>query len=204
MIQKYSSIIKTVFICAIIAAGIWFFISYKNLKEDKARNEENWKQERREDLVKFKSLELTTSQIQDYINDERKDLIEVLKMEKIKTNRIQSLLTQVLRYKDTTTTQQDFTSIIDAINKKENKKIPFVDSLRCYKIQGDLIYDDGKLTLDITNREFKNKTDVVAYWQRREWKFLFWKTRFLGKKEFTAKSFSECGDINTVKIEKAD
>ncbi|MNL86767.1 hypothetical protein D3C87_2156190 [compost metagenome] len=54
----------------------------------------------------------------------------------------------------------------------------------------------------VDDRQFHNKSDAVAYWERREWNFLGFKTRFLGKKQFTAKVFDECGESRTMKIEK--
>ena len=46
--------------------------------------------------------------------------------------------------------------------------------------------------------------DAVAFWERRQWNFLGIKTRFLGKKEMTAKIFDDCGNSTVVQIKKQE
>ena len=69
-------------------------------------------------------------------------------------------------------------------------------------IEGDVKYNDNQLTVHVTNRDFKNKSDGVVYWQRRQWKLFWFNTRILGKKEFTSKQFDQCGKTQIIKIEK--
>ena len=203
-IKSYSGIIITAVICLALGSFIWLWIDNSKLKAENARNNENWRQEVLEDSLHYKQLQLTQGQINDYLKTDNKTLLKYLQDANIKTNRIESIISQLLTYRDTTTQKTDFSALVAAINKREGMVIPFVDSTKCLVVRGNLKYKNDSLTLNVTSRDFKNKTDVVAYWQRREWKLLFWKTRFLGKKEFTAKTFSECGEIGTVKIEKAN
>jgi len=109
-----------------------------------------------------------------------------LEKDGIKVNRIKEIVSTKYNYKDT------------LIRKYVSG--PFIDSTKCLTIKG--FVDSSGVT--ITNRQFNNKTDAVAYWERNQWKFLGIKTRFLGKKQMTAKVYDECGETKTIKIEKKE
>ena len=68
-------------------------------------------------------------------------------------------------------------------------------------IKGEI---DTNGVITIKDRQFKNKMDAVAFWERRQWNFLGIKTRFLGKKEMTAKIFDDCGNSTVVQIKKQE
>ena len=68
-------------------------------------------------------------------------------------------------------------------------------------IKGYVDFSGDSLTLDIIERTFKNTTDIVAHLERREWKFLGIKTRFLGKKQAIVKTFDQCGESKTLIID---
>jgi len=96
----------------------------------------------------------------------------------------------------------DVSDILKSIVNKVPSKTPFIDTTKCQKNVGYVEYKNDSLKVVFTEKTFNNKTDAVAYWQRRQWSFLGIKTRFLGKKEFTAKNYSECGETTVMKIEK--
>jgi hypothetical protein len=203
-IKTYWSTIKIIGLCALVFSYYILYTKWQNAEEDNERNEENMRMEMNEKETGYKKLVLDKNQMIEYLNSDRSDLANTLKQNNIKVNRIESLLSQVLTYRDTSDKETDLTPLIEAINKRETLEIPFSDTSKCLTVEGNVKYENNKLKINITNREFNNKTDVVAYWKRKEWKFLFWKTRFLGKKEITAKSFSECGEVGTVRVEKAE
>jgi hypothetical protein len=71
-------------------------------------------------------------------------------------------------------------------------------------IKGSVNFDGNNLKVVITDREFKNKSNGVVYWERRQWNLLGFKTRFLGKKQFTSKVLDECGESKILQIEKKE
>lgn len=202
MLTKYSGIIKVVsyvLLAALILGLVYWVI---DLKHDSEIAELNKQMERAEQTAKFREQIEDKDGIEHYLREDNKSLANRLEMEQIKLKQINSIISQVLKYRDTASRSTDLSPLIDAITKNVPAQKPWIDSTACLVVKGNVNYENGKLSVNVTERDFNNKSDVVGYWERREWKFLFWKTRFLGKKEVTAKSFSDCGDVRTVRIEK--
>jgi hypothetical protein len=180
-------IIKNIKLLGITALIIWVVWLYKDNEFKKAENERlssNAEQLRKADSLRFSTQILSANELKQHFEYENTDLKNKLAEAGIKTDRIKEIVTVKYNYKDTLI--------------KKYPVGPFVDSSKCLVIRG---YVDSSGVI-IQNRQFKNKMDAVAYWQRREWKFLGIKTRWLGRKEMTAKVFDECGESRVIRIEK--
>lgn len=193
---------KYLLLLVLIGVGVWMYKDYQFQKAENKRQTENAQQLRRKDSVGFAEQLLSKQEINDYLEYDNKDLKLLLEQNNIRENRLQSILSNQYRYQDKTEKGYDVSGLIAAINQKREFTVPFSDTTKCMQINGNVTFKNDSLKVNITDRQFKNKTDNVVYWQHREWKFLGIKTRFLGKKEFTAKTFDQCGKSEIMKIEK--
>lgn len=194
--------IKTYLIVAGIIGAIWFFKDYQHQKSENIRQTENIENIRRSDSLKFTSQTYTRKELEDYLEYNRKDLKKFLDNQNVKLNRIQNIITQELKYKDTISRSVNLQPILDAIKNRQNMKIPVIDSTRCMIVKGFVIFENDTLSLKITDRQFKNKSDVVSYWERTQWKFLGIKTRLFGRKKATVIIKDDCGNTETFVIDK--
>lgn len=201
-ITPYIQIIKSVLIVAGIVTSIWFYKDYQFQTLENKRQSENMHQTRISDSLRFSSQILTASEIKEYLQYQNSELKKELLKDGIKLNRIESIVSSNYRYRDTTKRETDISGLVDAIQKSIPKSQEWSDTTKCQTTKGIVSFDGTKLKVIVNDREFKNKSDAVAYWERRQWKFLFIKSRFWGKKQFTAKSYNECGESQVMKIEK--
>jgi len=196
--------IKTIAIIVLFMAVVWFYKDYQYQKIENARQSENATQLRKSDSLRFTSQILTSQEIQDYLQYQNKELQQKLETDKINTNRIVSIVSSNLKYKDNTIKTTDLNNIANAIKINIPTSTPIIDSTKCLTIKGIIEFKNDSLKLKITERIFNNKIDAVAYWERKQWSFLGIKTRFLGKKQFTAVNYSDCGEAKTMLIKKKD
>lgn len=196
--------LKVIAVVLLVVCAVWFYKDYQFQKSENQRQTENAFQLRRADSLRFSSQNLTLSEIKDYLEYQNSDLKKKLENEGIKLNRIQNIVSSNYKYRDTVKKETDVSGIVDAIKNSIPKEQSWTDTTKCLTIRGNVSFDGQKLKVTVSDREFKNKSDGVAYWQRREWNFLGIKTRFLGKKEFTAKQFDECGESKVLRIEKKE
>lgn len=194
--------IKTYLIVASIVTAVVFYKDYQFQKSENIRQSSNNRQLRKYDSLKFASQTYSKKELDEYLEYTRKDLQEFLKKNKISTRRIESIISQQLKYKDTTSKIVNLQPILDAINSKKDIRLPVIDSTKCMIIKGYVAFKNDTLDLKITDRQFKNRTDVVKYWQRKQWKFLGIKTRFFGRKEVTLIIKDDCGKTETFIINK--
>jgi hypothetical protein len=194
--------LRIVLIIALIAGVIWLYKDWQFQKAENIRQTENNLQNRKYDSLRFTSQSLTKDEIKEYLQYQNPDLQKKLENNNIKLNRIESIISNLYKYKDTSTHETDVSGLITAIKSSIPKSQTWIDSTKCLTTKGIVSFDGQKLKVIVNDREFKNKSDGVAYWQRKEWSLFGIKTRFLGKKEFTAKQFDECGESKTMKIEK--
>jgi hypothetical protein len=181
---------------------IWLYKDYQYQKIENVRQTENARQLRQADSLRFMQQNLTAKEIEEYLKYQNPSLKNKLDRDNIKLNRIESLVSQDLAYRDSISKAIDLSGLLADIKNKIPNRTPFEDTTKCLKTKGYIEYKDDSLTVVFTDRSFNNKSDAVVYWQRREWKILGFKTRFLGKKEFTSKNYTDCGDIKIQKIEK--
>jgi len=194
--------IKTIIIVALIGVAIWFFKDYQFQRAENQRQSENNRQIRIADSLKFSSQILNKMELADYLTYQNKGLKTNLEKNNIKLNRIESILSQSFRYQDDTLRASDISNIVSAVRKNIPAKQPFSDKTNCLQVDGFVSYEKDSMKVNITTRTFNNKYDAVAYWERRQWSLLGIKTRFLGKKQMTAKVFDQCGNTITTEIKK--
>jgi len=176
--------IRIIFIVCLIVGAVWLYKDYQYQRIENIRQTENNRQLRIADSLRFSSQILNANELKDYLQYENSDLKNKLSEAGIKKNRIKEIISTNYVYKDTT--YREFSG-------------KFIDSTKCLTIKG-IVNANG--TVSITDRQFHNKMSAVAYWERREWSLFGIKTRFLGKKQMTAKVFDECGESHVIKIEK--
>lgn len=194
--------LKTYLIIIGIIVAVWFYKDYQFQKSENIRQSENNAQLRKYDSLKYASQTYTKKELNEFLEYNRKDLQRFLKEHKIATRKIENVITQELKFRDTTKTTVNLQPVLDAIKSNKNIKVPVIDSTACMIIKGYVVFKNDTLSLNITDRKFKNVTDVVSYWKRNQWRFLGIKTRFLGKKAMTVITKDECGNTKTFIIEK--
>lgn len=201
-ITPYIQTIRTILIIAGVSLAIWFYKDWQFQASENKRQSENMHQTRIADSLRYSSQILTSNEIKEYLQYQNSELKNKLLKEGIKLNRIESIVSTNYHYRDTIKRETDISGLVESIKSSIPKSQEWSDTSKCQTIKGIVSFDGQKLKVIVNEREFKNKSDGVAYWQRREWSFLGIKTRFLGKKEITAKTFDECGESHIIKIEK--
>lgn len=194
--------IKSALIVIGVVAGIWFYKDYQYQKRENKRQTENYHQLAKQDSLKYAELVLNNRELKDYLESNNKQLADFIEDQNIKYSRINSIISQQLRYRDSENRSVDLQPVLDAIKSQREIKVPVVDSTTCLVIKGYVVFKNDTLSLDITDRKFNNVTDVVSYWERRQWNFLGLKTRFLGRKQATVVIQNSCGETETVVIDK--
>lgn len=193
--------IKTVLVFAGFIAAFSFYKDYKFQKSENKRQTENSSQIRKFDSLKYAYQTYSKDELKEFLEYSRKDLQQFLNKNKVSTNRIEKVITQKLSFSDNSVKSLDLQPIIDAVNYKKDLKLPIIDSTSCMVIKGFVSLKNDSLDLKITDRIFKNKTDVVSYWERNQWRFLGVKTRLFGKKKTTVLVKDECGNTETLVID---
>lgn len=186
----------------LVSAVVWLYKDKEFYKSENLRQTDNASWSRKYDSLRFSNQVLTSEEIEEYLNYNDPELKKKIDAANIKINRIESLVSQTLKYRDTLKRESDVSSLVNAIKNSIPKEQSWSDTTKCMTIKGVASFDGQKLKVVVSDREFKNKSDVVAYWERRQWNFLGIKTRLFGKKVFTAKVFDDCGESQMIKIEK--
>lgn len=194
--------LKSIAVVALVIAVVWFYKDYSFQKSENVRQSENASQLRKSDSLRFTTQILSEKEMNDYLEYQNSDLKKKLDNAGIKASRIESIVSNSYKYRDTTKRETDVTGLVEAIKNSVPKQQRWIDSSKCLTNSGFVSFDGQNLKVIVDDREFKNKSDGVVYWQRRQWNFLGIKTRLLGKKEFTSKNFDECGESRIMKIEK--
>lgn len=202
--QQYIQTFRTILIVAFLLATIWFFKDWQFQREENKRQTENASQLRKADSLKFISQILNKQEINEYLEYQNKSLQKKLEKDNIKLNRIESIISNNYSYRDTISSETDITALVAAIQNSIPKTQEWSDTTKCMTIKGNVSFDGQNLKVTVDDREFKNISEGVVYWERRKWNFLGIKTRFLGKKQFTAKTYNDCGESQILKIEKKE
>jgi len=190
---------------AIVAGALfvmWLWGEYKYFRLESIRQTENNNSQRKFDSLHYAEQVLSKDEINDYLEYQNKDLRDKIKADGIDKDRLMSIISNNYKYANQDSKSYDMSPLIQAINEKREMSQPRKDTTKCMTVEGNVEFKDNKLTVNVTNREFHNKSDGIVYWQRREWKLLWFKTRLFGRKEFTAKQYDECGQSEVMKIEK--
>jgi hypothetical protein len=201
-ITPYIQTIRTIFIISGIVLAIWFYKDWQFQTAENKKQSENMHQLRVADSTHYAQQLLSKDEISEYLKYQNKDLKNKLESNNIKLNRIESIVSQSYKYRDTTKRETDLSGLVDAIRKNIPTTQEVIDTTKCMTIKGIVSFENNKLKFTVTDRQFNNKSNAVAYWERRQWNFLGIKTRLLGKKQFTSKVFDECGESQIMRIEK--
>jgi hypothetical protein len=195
--------IKLYLIIALSIAAVLFWKDYKHQIAENKRQTENLIMLRKQDSLRFVKQVMTQKELKEYLEYNRRDLKEFIKANNIKERRIRQIISQELKYIDTTSKETDLTPILSAIQSNSVKpiKVPVKDVSDCLIIEGYVIFENQTLKLNITERKFTNKSDVIPYVERNQWKFLGIKTRFLGKRQLTVIIKDSCGNTETLVID---
>lgn len=196
--------LKSIFFVAVCMAAIWIYKDWQFQKEENIRQSENFASKVKQDSLHYSEQILSKQQMADYLQYEKKELSIKLREAGIKSSRVESLTTNNYYYQDSTKRITDVSSLILSIKNDIAGTQPFEakDSLGCQTTKGNVVFDGKKLTVEINSQEHKNTSESVAYWERKQWSFLGFKTRFLGKVQMTAKQFDNCGKSTVTRVEK--
>lgn len=199
--MNYLNYVKYIALIIVTCTIVYFVKDYLDKKQFEKDTKANELYQQRFDSLRISYIKLTDEQMMNVLksNSEYKAL---LKENNIKFKRVESLLKYKLEYRDTTIVNTDLSAILNAVNKKENYVKPFKDSTLCLLIKGTVEYTDGNLSLNISDRIFNDETTAIGYLERREWSFLGFKTRFLGKLQGTAKVTDKCGKSQIINLIK--
>ncbi len=193
---------KSIAITLAIIVGVWYYKDAEKAKADLKVQAENATMIRKFDSLKFASVTYNKAELDQYLEYQRKDLQQFLKDNKVNTRNIEQIITQKLEYLDNINRKTDLQPILDAIKQRQDVKVPIIDSTSCLIIKGFVVFENDTLSLDITERKFKNRSDVVSHWERNQWSFLGIKTRLFGRKTATVIIKDDCGNTETFVIDK--
>ena len=177
--------LRWILLVAIVGYNVWLYKDREFHKAENERQTENNEQIRKSDSLRFSTQILNANELKEHFEYQNKDLRNKLAKEGIKESRVKEIISSKYYYRD-------------SIQKKYYTG-QFTDSTKCLVIKGEI---DTNGVVTIKDRQFKNKMDAVAFWERKQWSFLGIKTRFLGKKQMTAKVFDDCGNSTVVQIKK--
>ncbi|UOB16592.1 hypothetical protein [Abyssalbus ytuae] len=194
--------IKLSFWIVLSIAIVWFIKDYQHKIEELKREKQNLQSLRRSDSLNYAEQTLSQRELSEYFQYQNNDLEKKLNAANIKLNRIEKVISQKLNYKDTTVSTIKAEGLVLAVKENKPMSVPVIDSNDCLVIKGSIIFDGQEIELKINDRQFKNISEVVTYWERRQWNFLGIKTRIFGKKQATVKIFNSCGKTETYIINK--
>ena len=190
-----------VIVIAIIGV-VWYYKDAEKAKADLKVQETNAEMIRKYDSLKYASVTYDKAELEEYLKYQRQDLQQFLKQNKVSTKKIEQIITQKLEYLDNIERSTDLQPVLDAINQNKAVRVPVIDSTQCLVVKGFVVFENDTLSLDITERKFKNRTDVISYWERNQWNFLGIKTRLFGRKKATVIIKDDCGNTETFVIDK--
>jgi len=187
--------LRIVVIAALVGLAIWFFKDWRYQIRENERLSENASSARRSDSLHYNSQLMNEREIREYLEFDNKRLKKDLENEGVKLRRIERIISNRQTYEDKRLNTIQAKGLVLAVQELRPYSVPVVDSTDCLVIRGVIRFDGKEIDLDITDRKFNNVSDVVAFWERRQWKFLGVKTRFLGKKQITATVYNSCGEV---------
>jgi hypothetical protein len=194
--------LKNIAFVLLLLWGVYFYAAFQHEKTEAQRQEANNRQLRLRDSLALISQTFTLSELKDYLASDNKDLKNKLEKDKISSKRIVQIDNYKHSYIDTLDFKNDLSDIKKALLDKKNTKKVFNDTTGCIKVKGFVEVFNDSISFRITEKNYKTVSNGVVYWERKPWKFLFIKSRILGKKQFTSKVYDSCGTTTIFKIEK--
>ncbi len=194
--------IKTYLVVIAAIGVVWLYKDRQIQKAEFERQSENLSNIRKFDSLRYASQTYTKKELQEYLAFQRKDLEAFLDQNRISTRKIERIISQELNFRDTTRNDVDLQPVLEAIKNQKSIKIPVTDSTSCMIIKGYVAFENDTLNLNITDRQFKNKSDVITYWERNQWQFMGIKSRLFGRKKATVIIKDACGKTETIVIDR--
>lgn len=191
--------LKLILIIGVCLLLLGFYKDWEYQKLENLRNTENIRQSHLEDSLRRAVYIYNNQQMQEYLNS-KKDVNRIVKESGVKENRIKEITTTKIIYRDTlrSTIYLPSPCRLDSVPKI----LKFTDSTNCIVIKGIVTTLKDSLQLTFTSKEYKGASTTIWFWERRQWKFLFIKSRFLGKPQISAKVIDECGESRTITVKK--
>ncbi|WP_291866673.1 hypothetical protein [Maribacter sp.] len=129
-------------------------------------------------------------------------LHQVLDSASIKQKNIEKIVIQKIYYKDSTHNKISLETVLKGIENSVAITQDFTDKSNCLTINGQVSYNGKDLSVNILEREFNSETQTVSHVKRKQWKWLFLKSRFLGRRQIKVTTFNACGKTKTLILEK--
>lgn len=148
------------------------------------------------------SLSVKNRELRELLEGRFPALERKLDSAKIRSSTIEKIVVQKVIYRDTSVVKTNLQPIVEAVDNRISTTFPFVDKSPCLTIKGKIEFDGEDLSLSITDREFLSINEAVSHWERRQWKFLFIKSRLFGRKELKVTVFNNCGESKTIIVNK--
>jgi hypothetical protein len=186
--NKYFIIIIGLLLTALYTS----YISLQKANDNIDRLEENFTQLHSSNTT----LRLTLSEFEATMST-RMD--SVIKSSNIKPKWIKEYIEINHHYHNTDT--NIVTVTIDPI---DNTKYNFREKIECFNVEGFISLKEKLPKLTLTTVGYNTKIDYIIYQNRKEWKFLFVKSRLFGSKQNKLYISSDCGEtevkhVNIVK-----
>jgi hypothetical protein len=189
----------------ILLLSIILFWSYKEIQSqtaEKLRYKNNMLELHNGQQSGYTHQNLTVDELKNYIHINNKNLVDSIVKNHIRLNRVQKIYGNKTIYSDLNNRAINIDSFKNFLikNPSVNREQVFVDSSKCLVIRGKIISDSTGARIEIDDRKYKGESYAIIYWERKPWTFLGIRSRIFGTKQFTSKTFSECGDVKSTEL----
>ncbi len=193
-----------ILIFVVLSAIAYLGYDYAETKQENKHLKANQKELLYENETLVTNLNLTQKELSEFVKIRFPALKAKIDSANIRSRTIEKIVVQKVIYKDTTSRKTDLKPVVEAIQKGIYIKEPFADISHCMIIRGFVEYDGKKMNITISDREFKSINQAVSYWERKQWKLWFIKSRWFGKKEIKVTVFNSCGESKTVVVNRKE
>ncbi len=159
-----------------------------------------WEQNYKESHLTNQDLNFKVSEFEDYLKTKDTQISDLLDSLKIKPKTVE----RIVKIKVTEIDSIPYEVPTKPVIVNQDTVFQFLHAQKCYEVGGFVKVKDDNCSLVFTKFQYNNELSEVYYQERKEWKLLFFKTRFLGKRELSVERVSKCGDteyktINIIK-----
>lgn len=175
---------------------IYLFQSRLYFKELAATEKNNVQNYIKLDSLRNVELKLTRYEMRDYINYNKELMLRLDKLS-IKPKQVERIITNTIKYRDTSSNEIDLEPILTAIKQNKSLKFPFQDKTECLTISGFVSFQEDTLKTVIDNRQYNDTIDIVSSWKRKKVLGIG-----IGKKVFKTDIFNNCGTVTVKYVEK--
>lgn len=199
--------LKTLGIVAGIVSVIWFYKSWQNRGDEIIRLEANYKNRLAEEKSHFSEYKLKKeTELEQYLastTNQLKGLQDQLDKTNIKLHQITRIVSTNVNVRDTIISVIDVDSLAQKIVLNKDFEVPILDVTDCFKFRAKFVFKDGKSSFEVLERQYNDTINYVSYWERKQWKFLFIRSRLFGKKIAKVEIFNACNNtkVKTIVID---